>query len=88
MVFLRGQGRTEVMCNGYAPYYVFPGVDEDYREAIGFLQGEAAEGNASGQHVVHEDAERVDVGSLIDQFAADLLGSHRRRRAEAGAGCG
>lgn len=36
--FLRSKGRTEVWCNGYAPYYVFPGVDSDYTEALAFLE--------------------------------------------------
>jgi mycothiol synthase len=31
--FLRSKGRTTVMCNGYAPYYIFPGIDVDYEEA-------------------------------------------------------
>lgn len=35
--FLRAKGRTEVMCNGYAPYYIFPGVDDDFPEALAFL---------------------------------------------------
>jgi mycothiol synthase len=36
--FLRARGRTEVWCNGYAPYYVFPGIDEDYSEALAFIE--------------------------------------------------
>ncbi len=36
--FLRERGRADVMCNGYAPYYIFPGVDVDYSEAQQFLQ--------------------------------------------------
>jgi len=36
--FLRARGRTEVWCNGYAPYYVFPGIDEEYTEALSFMQ--------------------------------------------------
>jgi mycothiol synthase len=38
LTFLREHGRTAVSCNGYAPYYIFPGVDCDYTEALGFLQ--------------------------------------------------
>ncbi len=37
MAFLRQQGRTEVLCNGYAPTYIFPGVDVDYKDALAFL---------------------------------------------------
>ncbi|HZT42840.1 MAG TPA: GNAT family N-acetyltransferase [Chthonomonadaceae bacterium] len=36
--FLRGKGRSEALCNGYAPYYIFPGVDVDYREGLAFLE--------------------------------------------------
>lgn len=35
--FLRGKGRTVVMCNGYAPYYIFPGIDVAYEEANAFM---------------------------------------------------
>jgi len=38
IAFLRRHGRTEVHCNGYAPTYIFPGVDVDYTEALDFLQ--------------------------------------------------
>ncbi|HLV79785.1 MAG TPA: GNAT family N-acetyltransferase [Chthonomonadaceae bacterium] len=38
LAFLRREGRTEVFCNGYAPYYIFPGVDVDYREGLAFLE--------------------------------------------------
>jgi mycothiol synthase len=38
IAFLKEQGRTEVWCNGYAPYYVFPGVDESYMDALAFLE--------------------------------------------------
>ena len=36
--FLRSKGRTEVWCNGYAPYYVFPGIDEEYTGALSFVE--------------------------------------------------
>ena len=36
--FLRSKGRKVVMCNGYAPYYIFPGVDVEYEAANAFLQ--------------------------------------------------
>lgn len=36
--FLREKGRTEVWCNGYSPYYIFPGVDVDYVEANALMQ--------------------------------------------------
>lgn len=36
--FLRARGRTDVWCNGYAPYYVFPGIDESYTEAQAFME--------------------------------------------------
>ncbi len=35
--YLREQGMEQVSCNGYAPYYAFPGVDERYEEANAFL---------------------------------------------------
>ncbi len=35
--FLRNKGVLKIASNGYAPYYVFPGVDADYREAHEFL---------------------------------------------------
>jgi mycothiol synthase len=38
LAFVRAQGRTRVSCNGYAPYYQFPGVDLQYSEAHSFLQ--------------------------------------------------
>jgi GNAT superfamily N-acetyltransferase len=38
LAYLRMWGRTRVLCNGYAPYYLFPGVDEEYAEAHAFLQ--------------------------------------------------
>lgn len=37
LAFLRQKGRRSVMCNGYAPYYIFPGVDNEYTEALDFL---------------------------------------------------
>jgi GNAT superfamily N-acetyltransferase len=37
LAFLRAHGRERVLCNGYAPYYIFPGVDVDYAEASAFL---------------------------------------------------
>ena len=36
--WLRGRGCRELWCNGYAPYYVTPGVDLDYGEAHAFLR--------------------------------------------------
>jgi predicted N-acetyltransferase YhbS len=36
--FLKAAGRTTVMCNGYAPYYIFPGIDVDYVEANAFME--------------------------------------------------
>jgi len=38
LTFLRDKGRTDVLCNGYAPYYVFPGVDAEYVEGLSFLE--------------------------------------------------
>lgn len=38
LAYLRQQGRTSVMCNGYAPYYIFPGVDEEYTAAVSFME--------------------------------------------------
>ncbi|MCX6379054.1 MAG: GNAT family N-acetyltransferase [Armatimonadetes bacterium] len=37
MSYLREQGVEMLSCNGYAPYYMFPGVDERYTEANAFL---------------------------------------------------
>ena len=36
--FLREHGCKQVGCNGYAPYYIFPGVDHEYAEAHPFLR--------------------------------------------------
>lgn len=36
--WLRGKGRTLVTCNGYAPYYIAPGLDIEYAEALSFLE--------------------------------------------------
>ena len=35
--YLRNAGCRRVSCNGYAPYYIAPGVDEDYHSAISML---------------------------------------------------
>jgi len=37
LAFLRARGRERVLCNSYAPYYIFPGVDVDYAKASAFL---------------------------------------------------
>lgn len=37
LAFLKAQGKTDVWVNGYAPVYIFPGVDDEYTEALGFL---------------------------------------------------
>ena len=37
MAFLRQKGCRQVGCSGYSPYYIFPGVDEDYGAARAFL---------------------------------------------------
>ena len=42
----------------------------------------AAVGRVAGQHLVHDDAEAVDVGALVDLLAEDLLGRHVFRRAD------
>ena len=42
----------------------------------------ATERRRAGEHVIGEQAERVDIGARIDRLAAHLLGRHRRRRAE------
>lgn len=49
IAYLLAQGRTHVTCNGYAPYYLFPGVDEQYTEAPAFL---LAHGFAPGAEAV------------------------------------
>jgi mycothiol synthase len=38
LAFLRNAGRTRILCNGYAPYYLFPGVDVEYDAAHRFLR--------------------------------------------------
>lgn len=40
IAYLRQKGRTSVTCNGYAPYYIFPGVDVDYTEALAFMEAQ------------------------------------------------
>ena len=35
----------------------------------------------AGQHLVHDHAEAIDVGTLVDFLAEDLLGRHVLRRA-------
>ena len=40
------------------------------------------ERDAAGEHLVHDDAERVDVGAVIDRLAARLLRGHVVRRSE------
>ena len=45
-------------------------------------------GRHAGQHFVEDDAERVDVGALVDLLAEDLLGRHVLRRADDVAGLG
>jgi hypothetical protein len=42
----------------------------------------AVEGSSSGQHLVDDDAEGPDVGALVDDLAARLLGRHVGRGAE------
>jgi mycothiol synthase len=37
LAHLRTAGRQKVLCNGYAPYYIFPGVDVEYEAAHHFL---------------------------------------------------
>lgn len=37
LTFLHAHGRTKISCNGYAPCYIFPGVDIDYDAALTFL---------------------------------------------------
>ncbi|MDR3692731.1 MAG: GNAT family N-acetyltransferase [Fimbriimonas sp.] len=36
--YLRGHGCRTVSCNGYAPYYVSPGIDVEYRDARRFME--------------------------------------------------
>ena len=38
LAHLRAAGRAKVLCNGYAPYYLFPGVDAEYAAAHAFLE--------------------------------------------------
>ena len=42
----------------------------------------AVEQARAGQHLVEHDAERPDVGALVDSLALGLLGRHVRRGAE------
>ena len=36
--FFRDAGCSRICCNGYAPYYIAPGVDARYEPAVGFLE--------------------------------------------------
>ena len=55
---LRRYNRTQVSCNGYAPYYLFPGVGEEYADARAFLQ---ARGFAPGADAVAMGMDLVGV---------------------------
>ena len=48
----------------------------------------AVVGRLAGEHLIQDDAERVDVGALVDLLAEDLLGRHVFRRADHVAGLG
>ena len=50
--------------------------------ALDVGHGLGAERVLPGEQVIEHDAERVDVGALVDGVAADLLGRHGVRRAE------
>ncbi len=47
-----------------------------------FGDGLGAEQSLAGQHLVEHDAERPDVGALVDRLPLGLLGTHVRRGAE------
>jgi mycothiol synthase len=54
--YLRSQGRTEVMINGYSPCYVTPGIDADYTEALAFVE----------QHGFAKVSEPLAMGMRLD----------------------
>lgn len=68
--FLQSRGAQSVSCNGYAPYYLFPGVDSRYAEAQAFLL-------ASGFRV---QAEAVAMGMTLDQAQtpSEVVASRQR----------
>ncbi|HVK03337.1 MAG TPA: GNAT family N-acetyltransferase, partial [Armatimonadaceae bacterium] len=72
LAFLRERGRTRVTCNGYAPHYVFPGVDEEYAEAHEFLE---ARGFAPASAA-------VAMGMPLEGSAARMPERVRQKRAE------
>ena len=51
-------------------------------------EGVRVEGHLPGEHLVHDHAERVDVGALVDGLPRRLLGRHVVRRAEDHPGLG
>ncbi len=57
-------------------------LGEDPHERLTLERHRAAE------HLVHDDAHRVDVGAVVDVLAQRLLRGHVERRAEDGAGAG
>ena len=48
----------------------------------------ASKGTLPARHLVEDDAERVDVGAVVDERAGGLLGAHVMRRPEDAAGLG
>nr|WP_293258139.1 hypothetical protein [Nannocystis sp.] len=60
----------------------------DHLHGDGGHEGVALEGHVAGQHLVHEDAERVDVDAGIGFLIAGDLRGHVLGRAEQGAGLG
>lgn len=81
LALLRTAGRRRVFCNGYSPYYAFPGVDIEYEVAHGFLEqhgftafsepvamGMALENVVTPESVRAKSAKLADVGITIRLF--------------------
>lgn len=69
---LRKDGVQKILCNGYAPYYLFPGVDVDYKQAHSFLH--------SCGFQVHTDA--VAMGMHLEGVATPPAIREARARLE------
>lgn len=71
--FLLSVGCTKICCNGYAPYYVAPGVDARYEPAVGFLESRGyqvfTEPVAMGMSLVG-----VETPDRVREISAELAG--------------
>jgi len=50
--------------------------------------GFAGERNVAGHHLVHDQAQRIEIATVIDRSAFDLFGRHVARRADKSAAAG